>query len=79
MEPILLIIVFILFVLIIFSYTKSNLDFVAISLLCCFIAATITGTVIGIGFDIFIGFIEWEAIIIILSMSIITRLAKIRI
>jgi len=76
MEPILLIIVFILFVLIIFSYTKSNLDFVAISLLCCFIAATTTGLVTGIGFDDFIGFIEWEAIIIILSMSIITRLAQ---
>ncbi len=76
MEPILLIIVFILFVLIILSYTKSNLDFVAISLLCGFIAATMTGLVTGIGFDDFIGFIEWEAIIIILSMSIITKIAQ---
>ena len=76
MELILLIVVFILFILIILSYTKSNLDFVAISLLCCFIAATITGLVTGIGFDSFIGFIEWEAIIIILSMSIITKIAQ---
>lgn len=76
MEPVLLIIVFIIFVLIILSYTKSNLDFVAISLLCCFIAATTTGLVTGIGFESFIGFIEWEAIIIILSMSIITKIAQ---
>ena len=76
MNLILLIIIFILFGLIILSYSKSNLDVVAISLLCCFIAATITGLVTGIGFDTFIGFIEWEAIIIILSMSIITKIAQ---
>jgi len=76
MNLILLIIIFILFVVIILSYSKSNLDVVAISLLCCFIAATITGLVTGIGFDDFIGFIEWEAIIIILSMSIITKIAQ---
>jgi Na+/H+ antiporter NhaD/arsenite permease-like protein len=76
MEPILLIIIFIIFILIILSYTKSNVDFVAISLLCCFIAATITGLVKGIGIDTFIGYIEWEAIIIILSMSIITKIAQ---
>ncbi|MBY8984714.1 MAG: hypothetical protein KGD65_06595 [Candidatus Lokiarchaeota archaeon] len=76
MNLILLIIIFILFVLIILSYSKSNLDFVAISLLCCFIAATTTGLATGKGFDTFIGFIEWEAIIIILSMSIITKIAQ---
>ncbi|UCD00661.1 MAG: hypothetical protein JSV23_07155 [Promethearchaeota archaeon] len=76
LEPALLIIIFILFVLIILSYTKSSLDFVAISLLCCFIAATITGLVKGIGIESFIGYIEWEAIIIILSMSIITKIAQ---
>lgn len=76
MEPILLIIIFVIFILIILSYTKSSLDFVAISLLCCFVAATITGLVKGIGFDTFIGFIEWEAIIIILSMSLITKIAQ---
>ncbi|GAH02859.1 unnamed protein product, partial [marine sediment metagenome] len=76
MDLVLLIIIFILFFFIILSYSKSNLDFVAISLLCCFIAATITGLVKGIGIDIFIGFIEWKAIIIILSMSIITKIAQ---
>jgi len=76
MNLILLIIIFILFGLIILSYSISKLDFVAISLLCCFIAATITGIVEGLEFDDFIGFIEWEAIIIILSMSIITKIAQ---
>ncbi|MFX1417624.1 MAG: SLC13 family permease [Promethearchaeota archaeon] len=76
MEPVLLIVIFILFILIILSYTKSNLDFVAISLICCFIAAAITGLVKGIGIETFIGFIEWEAIIIILSMSLITKIAQ---
>ncbi|MDX1797637.1 MAG: SLC13 family permease [Candidatus Lokiarchaeia archaeon] len=76
MEPILLIIIFILFFFIIISYSKSNLDFVAISLLCCFIAATITFLWVGTTIDTFIGFIEWPAIIIILSMSIITKIAQ---
>jgi len=76
MEPILLIIILIIFILIIVSYSKSNIDFVAISLLGCFIAATITGLVKGIGINTFIGFIEWRAIIIILSMSIITKIAQ---
>ncbi len=76
MEPILLIIILIIFVLIIVSYSKSNVDFVAISLFGCFTAATITGLVLGLDIDTFIGFIEWKAIIIILSMSIITKIAQ---
>ncbi|MFX1568879.1 MAG: SLC13 family permease [Promethearchaeota archaeon] len=76
MDIVLLIIIFALFILIIISYSKSNLDFVAISLICCFTAAAITGLLRGIQFDTFIGFIEWEAIIIILSMSIITKIAQ---
>ncbi len=76
MELVLLIIIFILFFFIIYSYTKSNLDFVAISLLCCFIAATITFLVVGTTIDTFILSIQWEAIIIILSMSIITKIAQ---
>jgi len=76
MDLILLIIIFILLILIIVSYSKSNLDFVAISLICCFVAATITGLLKGIEFETFIGYIEWEAIIIILSMSLITKIAQ---
>jgi len=71
-----LIISFIFFALIIISYTFEKLDFVAISLLCSFIAATITGATLGIGIDTFVGHIEFEAIIIIMSMSIITKIAE---
>ncbi|MFW9865954.1 MAG: SLC13 family permease [Candidatus Thorarchaeota archaeon] len=76
MDLVLLIIIFILFGLIILSYSKSGLDFVAISLLCCFIAATITFLVTGTTLNDFISFIEWPAIIIVLSMSIITKIAQ---
>ncbi|KKN05883.1 hypothetical protein LCGC14_1082950, partial [marine sediment metagenome] len=76
MDLILLIIIFIIFILIILSFSISKIDFVAVSLLGCFVAATITGLVKGIGIDTFIGFIEWRAIIIILSMSIITKIAQ---
>ena len=72
----LLVIIFIIFALIIVSYTLKDLDFVAISLLCCFIAATITGITMNLSIDTFIASIEWEAIIIILSMSIITKIAQ---
>ena len=76
MDLVLLIIIFVLFFLIILSYSKSNLDFVAISLLCCFIAASITFNIKGTDIDEFISFIEWPAIIIILSMSLITKIAQ---
>ncbi|MFW9987953.1 MAG: SLC13 family permease [Candidatus Odinarchaeota archaeon] len=76
MDLLLLIIIFILFILIILSYSISNLDFVAISLFCGFTAATITGLIKGRGIDFFIGTIQWEAIIIILSMSLITKIAQ---
>ena len=76
MDLVLLIIIFILFIFIILSYSKSNLDFVAISLLCCFTAATITGLIKDIDIKDFVGFIQWEAIIIILSMSLITKIAQ---
>jgi Na+/H+ antiporter NhaD/arsenite permease-like protein len=76
MEVILLIILFILFFLIILSYSFKNLDFVAISLLCMFFGATVIGLTLGITFENFINMINWQAIIIILSMSIITKIAQ---
>ncbi|MHA1274847.1 MAG: SLC13 family permease [Promethearchaeota archaeon] len=76
MDVVLLITIFIIFILIIASYSIKDLDFVAISLLGCFLAATITGIVKGIGIEIFVSFIEFPAIIIILSMSIITKIAQ---
>ena len=72
----LLLLLFILFGLIIASYSIKDLDFVAISLLCMFYGATITGLKLGIPFERFVGFVEWPAIIIILSMSVITKIAQ---
>lgn len=75
MDVWLLITIFIIFFLILISYSIKGLDFVAVSLFCCFLAATITGLVMGLGIGVFLDYIEWEAIIIILSMSIITKIA----
>jgi Na+/H+ antiporter NhaD/arsenite permease-like protein len=71
-----LIFAFIVFAIIIISYSFEKLDFVAISLLFSFIAATVTGVTLGIGIETFVGHIEFEAIIIILSMSVITKIAE---
>lgn len=75
MEFPLLAVVFIIFVLMIVCYSIKSLDFVAISLLLMFISATITGLVLGLEFEEFMMFIQWRAIIIIFSMSIITKIA----
>jgi Na+/H+ antiporter NhaD/arsenite permease-like protein len=72
----LLLLLFLLFALIIASYSIKDLDFVAISLLCMFYGATITGLVYAIDLTEFIGYVQWEAIIIILSMSLITKIAE---
>lgn len=72
----LLILIFIIFIIILISYASKNLDFVAISLLCCFTAATLTFLVKKLRIDDFIDMIEFEAIIVILCMSIITKIAQ---
>ncbi len=76
LNPPLLLFVFIIFILIIVSYSLKDLDFVAISLFLMFVCAAITGIIRGIGIEAFIMFVEWQAIIIILSMSIITKIAQ---
>lgn len=72
----LLIFIFIIFIIILISYAIKGIDFVAISLLCCFIAAAITGFTEGKGIWTFIEYVEFEAIIVILCMSIITKVAQ---
>ncbi|MHA1284608.1 MAG: SLC13 family permease [Promethearchaeota archaeon] len=72
----LLIFVFALFIIILISYAIKDFDFVAISLFCSFIAAMTTGVILGLNFDDFIEYIEFQVIIIILSMSIITKIAR---
>ena len=76
LNPPLLLFVFIIFILIIVSYSLKDLDFVAISLFLMFICAAVTGIMRGIGIEVFIMFVQWQAIIIILSMSIITKIAQ---
>ena len=76
MDIILFVIVFILFVVILISYMSKSLDFVSISLLCCFTAGTITGLWKNLTLPDFIAHIEFEAIIVILCMSIITKIAQ---
>ena len=72
----LLIFLLVLFILIIISYSIKGSDFVAISLFCMFLGATITGLLLGIDIKVFILDVEWEAILIILSMSILTKIAQ---
>ncbi len=76
MDLLLLIALFVLFGLIIVSYSIKTLDFVAISIVCCFIAGTITGLVKGIGLEVIITFIDFKVIIIILAINIITKIAQ---
>ncbi|MBD3194796.1 MAG: hypothetical protein GF317_07065 [Candidatus Lokiarchaeota archaeon] len=72
----LLIFAFVIFALIIISYTIEKIDFVAVSIVLSFTVATVTGIVIGLDITDFIEHIEFEAILVILSMSIITKIAQ---
>ncbi|MBN1802655.1 MAG: hypothetical protein JW891_14180 [Candidatus Lokiarchaeota archaeon] len=72
----LLVCIFAIFVIILISYAKKGADFVAISLFCCFLTATITAFFSGTTFPEFVATIEFEAIVVILCMSIITKVAQ---
>ncbi len=72
----LIIIILLVFALIITSYSFHDKDYVAISLLGCFFVATIAGLVYDLTLDIFIGYINFEAIIVIISMIVITKIAQ---
>jgi len=72
----LLIFLFCIFIIILISYSSKKIDFVAVSLMGCFVAGTITGLIYGLDINYFISHIEFEALIVILSMSIITKIAQ---
>ncbi|MFX1568930.1 MAG: SLC13 family permease [Promethearchaeota archaeon] len=72
----LLIVIFVIFIIVLISYSSKRLDYVTVSLLCCFTAGTITGITKGLTISTFVSFIEFEAIIVILCMSIITKIAQ---
>ncbi len=62
--------------IIIVSYTKEKWDFVSISLLGMIICALIVGVSNSLTIENFIEFVEIEALILILSMQIITQIAR---
>ncbi|MDX1797188.1 MAG: SLC13 family permease [Candidatus Lokiarchaeia archaeon] len=72
----LLIVIFAIFAIILISYSSKKFDFVVISLFCCFLAGAITGIAKGLTINYFVSKIEFEAIIVILCMSIITKIAQ---
>lgn len=72
----LLLIVFGFFIIVLVSYAIKDADFVSISIICSFTVGTITALFTGVGFSYFIENIEFQAIIVILGMSIITSIAQ---
>ena len=71
----LLILNFVIFAIVIISFIVKDVDYLSISLLCAFLSATITGIILNIEMEVFLLHIEWRAIIIIFSMSLITIIA----
>jgi Na+/H+ antiporter NhaD/arsenite permease-like protein len=71
----LLVINFIIFAIVIISFIVKKVDYLAISLLAAFIAATLTSIIQDVEMEAFLIHVEWKAIIIIFSMSLITNIA----
>ncbi|MBA7505189.1 putative transporter [subsurface metagenome] len=76
MEIISAILIFIIFVIILVSYSKEKLDFVSISLLGMILCIVIVSLSTPITFEKFINYIEFKALIVILSMQIITQILQ---
>jgi len=76
MEIIAAILVFIIFVIILISYSKEKLDFVSISLLGMILCIVIVSLSTPITFEEFMNYIEFKALIVILSMQIITQILQ---
>ncbi len=76
MEIISAILVFIIFIIILISYSKEKLDFVSISLLGMILCIVIVSLSTPITFEEFMDYIEFKALIVILSMQIITQILQ---
>ena len=72
----LLIFILVLFALVIVSYSVERIDFLSISIVLSFLAATVTGIVLEKNILDFIDYISFEAILVILGISIITKIAQ---
>lgn len=71
----LLIVNFIIFAVVIISFIVKDVDYLALSLLLAFIAALTTSIIQEVEMEAFLLHIEWQAIVIIFSMSLITKIA----
>jgi len=58
------------------SYSVERIDFLSISIVLSFLAATVTGIVLEKNILDFIDYISFEAILVILGISIITKIAQ---
>ncbi len=76
MEIISAILIFIIFVIILVSYSKEKLDFVSISLLGMILCIVIVSLSTPTTFEKFMNYIEFKALIVILSMQIITQILQ---
>ncbi|MCK4239216.1 MAG: hypothetical protein KAX33_08855 [Candidatus Lokiarchaeota archaeon] len=76
MEIISAILIFIIFIIILVSYSKEKLDFVSISLLGMILCIVIVSLSTPITFEEFMNYIEFKALIVILSMQIITQILQ---
>ncbi len=76
MEIISAILIFIIFIIILISYSKEKLDFVSISLLGMILCIVIVSLSTPITFEEFMNYIEFKALIVILSMQIITKILQ---
>ncbi len=76
MEIISAILIFIIFIIILISYSKEKLDFVSISLLGMILCIVIVSLSTPVTFEEFMDYIEFKALIVILSMQIITKILQ---
>lgn len=76
MEIISAILIFIIFIIILISYSKEKLDFVSISLLGMILCIVIVSLSTPVTFEEFMDYIEFKALIVILSMQIISQILQ---
>ncbi len=76
MEIVPIIIIFVIFGIILFSYSREKADFVSISLLGTIIAVLIVNLSVPTTFEEFLTYVEFKAILLLLGMQIITHIAR---
>ncbi len=72
----LIVIILVIFSVMITSYSIHYENYVAISLLGCLLAGILTGLNYQLDLDVFIGYINFQAIIILIAMNIIIKIAQ---